>query len=341
MNQSEKSQDRQNKYLVCTSIDDNYFWPWLVMVYSAVTNSKKRNFRFILANINGLLSQSHVEIAKQFVKVFQIELEVINLESSMNPVFEHQFNMTVYSRLFLMDLLDEDFLWLDADLLLLPDWDQIFEESGDKESNGVVLYGVLDSEITRSKLSDNKNRAFIRSQGRYVNCGVIKISIKPWKNISSKNSWQEIAENLEIHGLTLNDQDVLNLLCAGKISLLPEGFNHIVGDERSLGSRIYVWHYAGSPKPWQLDESGKEFLMGIQGTNYLSPKDWLTQSRDAFTYYPMYWKAESELLAFLKDADAKLMLEILRFRKNATKSLDKRSRMKLLLMRVVTKNFSI
>jgi len=47
----------KSKNLICTSIDDNYLWPWMVMVYSAALNSKRKDFRIILANVNGMLSK--------------------------------------------------------------------------------------------------------------------------------------------------------------------------------------------------------------------------------------------------------------------------------------------
>jgi hypothetical protein len=56
----------KRKNLVCTSIDDNYLWPWMVMVYSAAINSQDKDFRIIIANINGMLSNELITISKKF-----------------------------------------------------------------------------------------------------------------------------------------------------------------------------------------------------------------------------------------------------------------------------------
>ena len=129
----------KNKSLICTSIDDNYLWPWMVMVYSASSNSEVKNFRVILANLNGMLSEKYVAIAEKFMESLDLCLEIVSINTSINPTFEHHFNLTVYSRLFLMDKLDEDFTWFDADLLLMPGWDQIFAGSGEKVKKSAVI----------------------------------------------------------------------------------------------------------------------------------------------------------------------------------------------------------
>jgi lipopolysaccharide biosynthesis glycosyltransferase len=329
----------QNRFLVCTCVDDNYFWPWLVMVYSASINVKHTGHRFILANINGMLSEANVERAEKFMDSIALDFEVVNIETPLEFEYSHQFNLTGYARLFLMDLLDEDFLWLDADLLLLPGWDEIFDELGDKKRADIVIYGVKDSVSTQRRLASECNQAFERSQGRYINSGVIKISIDAWKKLPQPISWQQLAQNLSSYRLSLVDQDVLNYLCAEKISVLPEGFNYIVGDEISPDSRIFIQHYAGSPKPWQLDRNGKEFLLGIQGTKYFSPKDWITQSRDAFAYFPMYWKVEGRLMTLLESQNEIFASEVLELRERLIKPLNKASLAKLWVMRFVSKKF--
>ena len=340
-NQHSKRRMAKKKNLVCTSVDDNYFWPWLVMVYSASVNIDKSPVKFILANINGMLSQWNIDIAKKFMQELELEFEVMELATTLNPKFTHQFNITVYSRLLLMDLLLENFLWLDADLLLLPGWTNIFDDVGDNRGEDVVITGVTDTKLTTARLASDGNAAFLRSEGRYVNCGVIKVSVDSWRNLSPAVSWQEIAENLEFHRLSLNDQDILNLLCAGKISLMKNSFNYIVGDELSFESKILIQHYAGDPKPWQLDHRGKEFLLGIQGANFFSPANWLTQSRNAFTYYPRYWEVENEMAAFLEKCNASLALSISEVRLLTEKRLDKITLLKFFLMKVVTRKFRI
>jgi len=329
----------KSKNLICTSISESYLWPWMVMVYSAAINSQDKDFRIILANLNGSLSEESITIVEKFTESVGLSLEIVDIETSLNPTFEHQYNLTVYSRLFLMDKLDEDFIWFDADLLLMPGWDQIFIEFGNKTKNSEVIYGVLDSKLTLERLSKEKNQAYARTAGRYVNAGVIKAHTKKWKKLFKEKDWADIALNLEKYGLSLYDQDILNYLCADHIKLMPSGFNYIVGDEISFQERIYIKHYAGAPKPWKLDKAGKEFLLAVQGAKYFSPKNWITQSQDTFLHYPMYWQVEDQLLSFLQDFEVGLYKSIVVLRKSAIKKLDYFSLLKHYLIQLISRKF--
>jgi len=329
----------KNKNLVCTSIDDNYLWPWMVMVYSAAKNSKDKNFRIVIANLNEMLSKEGVTIAKKFMNSLELSLDIVSIDTSLNPTFEHQFNLTVYSRLFLMDKLDEDFIWLDADLLLMPGWDQIFAESLKQDNDNPVIYGVADSGLFLERLAKVQNQAYKRTSGRYVNSGVLKIRTQEWKKMHKVADWQEMALNLKKYGLSLPDQDILNYLCADNIALMPSGFNYIVGDEISFQEQIFIKHYAGSPKPWRLGKEGKEFLLAAQGAQYFTPRNWITQSSDAFLHYPMYWQVEDQLVRHLQDLEVYPHMDINELRNRNLIKLNGALRLKHYLIQLVSRRF--
>ena len=329
----------KNKNLICTSIDDNYLWPWMVMVYSAALTSDVQNFRIIVGNINGMLSHESIDISERFTKSLGLDLEIVNITTSLKPSFDHQFNLTVYARLFLMDMLDENFVWFDADLLLMPGWDEIFIESVDHFKENIVIYGVLDSELTREKLKKDLNQAYLRTEGNYINAGMMKIFTKNWKKLHKDADWKGVAINLENYGLSLNDQDIINYMCAGHIKMMPQGFNYIVGDQISFQEKILIKHFAGSPKPWQLDKAGKEFLLAVQGAKYFSPQDWITQSSDAFLDFPKYWQIEAELLNYVQNFDDGLGLIVAGLRNRNVKKIDFVSRVKHYLIQLISRRF--
>jgi hypothetical protein len=86
----------KSKNLICTSISDSYLWPWMVMVYSAAINSQNKDFRIILANLNGNLSEGSITIVEKFTESVGLSLEIVDIDTSLNPTFEHQYNLTVY-----------------------------------------------------------------------------------------------------------------------------------------------------------------------------------------------------------------------------------------------------
>lgn len=309
------------------------------MVYSAALNSNDKNFRIILANVNVMLSEESITIAKKFMDSLGLSLEIVNIDTLLNPTFEHQFNLTVYSRLFLMDKLDEDFIWFDADLLLMPGWDQIFVESIEENHDITVIYGVSDSAVSLQALAKNQNQAYIKTSGRYINSGVLKIKTKKWKKLHKEADWQEMALDLKKYGLSLPDQDILNYLCADHISLMPPGFNYIVGDDISFQEQIFIKHYAGSPKPWRLGKKGKEFLLAVQGAKYFAPKNWITQSSDAFLHYPMYWQVETQLLSHLQTIEGDMYLPVIELRNKNINKLNGISLLKHYIIQFTSRRF--
>jgi len=311
----------------------------MVMVYSAAINSKDKNFRVIIANINEMLSNELIKFAKQFMKSLGLSLEIVNIDTSLNPTFENQFNLTVYSRLFLMDKLDEDFTWFDADLLLMPGWDQIFVNAKAEANRKTIIHGVLDTKVFRERLVKEQNRAYLRTDGRYVNAGVLKIHTKKWKNLHKEADWQLMAVNLENYGMSVNDQDIINYLCADHIKLMPSGFNYIVGDEILFQEHIFIKHYAGGPKPWRMGKSSKEFLMTSRGVQMFSPQDWNAQPSNAFLHYPMYWQVEDQLLSYLQDSLPHLYEPIVNLRNSTLIKLDRISQIKHFLIKRISHRF--
>jgi lipopolysaccharide biosynthesis glycosyltransferase len=311
----------------------------MVMVFSAALSSNTKNFRIIVGNINGMLSRESIDIIERFTKSLGLDLEIINITTSLNPIFDHQFNLTVFARIFLMDMLDEDFIWFDADLLLMPGWDQIFIESVEEDHDSTVIYGVADSAFFLQMLAKNENQAYVKAAGRYINSGVLKISTKNWKKLPKVVDWQDMAQNPKKYGFSFVDQDILNFLCADHIKLMPPGFNYIVGDKILIQEKILIKHFAGSPKPWHLDKAGKKFLLAVQGAKYFSPRDWITQSSDAFLDFPKYWQIEAELLNYVQNFDDGLGQIVAGLRSRNLKKLDFVSRIKHYLIQIISRRF--
>jgi lipopolysaccharide biosynthesis glycosyltransferase len=306
------------------------------MVYSALLNCSKKNFRFVVANVNGMLSDGSTSFINEFANYLDLDIQIVRIDTELQAVFEHHFNLTVYARLFLMDLMEEDFLWLDADLLLMPGWDNIFLEVGDFETSDTVIYGVVDAKRTREKLEKKGNLALLRSGDRYVNSGVLKIRTGNWKKLKATHFWQDMAQNPSKYNFTLMDQDIINYLCSGKVSLLQSGFNQIVGNLVDVQQRIFVKHYAGPPKPWKLDKIGKELFLGIQGAQYFSPRNWIAQYSDAFVDYPVYWEIEEKTIKFLRDRNSSLGTFAEQLRLQTIMNLNRRSKFKHVVMKIVT-----
>jgi lipopolysaccharide biosynthesis glycosyltransferase len=272
-------------------------------MYSALINSEELFPKLILANVNEMLSPANQGLAKRYSKILGFELEILELKFDIELKFQFHFNMTIYSRIMLMEILDEEFLWLDSDLLLLPGWTKIFEEKVDSDSEDVVLRGALDSEFHRAKLIEEKNRSILDNETHYVNSGVLFMNPQNWRKISHRQEWKLMAQRPQEYGINPNDQDILNLLCRGKVALISKNFNYIVGENPSCRDVNVIHHYAGPPKPWCMSQMEKEFFLSTQGINYFKNDSWISFYADTFLFYPQYWRLEDELIKELQLRD--------------------------------------
>lgn len=325
--------------LVCTSIDDRYLWPWMMMINSGHSNVGQKEVRYLLANINEMLSPQAEALALEFCKIIGANLEVAKLHTNLKSQYKHHYNLTIYSRIVLMDQLEEEFLWLDADLLLFPGWTGIFSEKGDLSSEDGVFHAVRDIEHTLAKLETTENAAFHKAGNRYFNAGVLRINPMNWRALPASRKWFDIASHLNSHNMSYSDQDILNYFGADKTSLLPGGYNLIVGNLIESNQPVFIRHFAGSPKPWNMTRQKKELLLAIQGANYFRQENSIMTFRDAFLDYPLYWSAENELLAMLKNAHFNFFSEIEQHRMNYLDTTDLASRVKIEAIKFLSRRF--
>jgi lipopolysaccharide biosynthesis glycosyltransferase len=293
------SKNRDFSWLVTTSCDDRFLWPWACSLYSAVHNAND-SVRFLVANVNGLLSPRGQKIAREFFALLEVDGEIIDVSLDVGEVNKYDWNATVYARLGLLDRLEERFMWLDSDTILGANWTQIFSEGEAlMEDSNVVACGVLDRPGTLDLLrKSGTNSAFQASQGSYFNAGVLLFDPIRWRRGGMDQLWGDLVATQSERGFIYQDQDVLNFLLAGKVGLLSRGFNHIVS-EAANGSES-ILHYAGFPKPWRLSERGRAFFVATEAANFDRPGDQISGGGNAWELFPRYWETERALLAFLK-----------------------------------------
>jgi lipopolysaccharide biosynthesis glycosyltransferase len=325
--------------LVFTSIDDNFIWPWLVTIFSASQSSGVTGVQFRIANINSLLSQPNIEVILRFAKLLNIEVQVVDISTDLNPPMAANYSITILSRLILMDTIEQDFVWLDSDLLLLEGWTQIFDDLGSNQSPKVALYACKDLERTHSLLEKEGNAAYIRMGSNYINSGVLRIRPSRWREITDLQDWKSLITNANDYKFTHLDQDVLNYLCHDSISILSPKFNSIIGNHQEFISRPFIKHFAGSPKPWHLDRKGREFILASQGANYFRPQHRIIGLPDAYIDFILYWKVEDSMIAKIQSLDNDLAEILMKLKLRMIKSNSLSTRIKHAIIQAASMKF--
>jgi len=195
---------------------------------------------------------------------------------------------TTYGRLLLADYICEDqVLYLDADLVV--ELDVLEVEAFEFDGNLLAAVGGGKFKYTLG------NRFYINKVGmlpdlEYFNSGVLLINLRKWQLENVKNKCLKIANEYG-QDIPSNDQSLLNIICAGRFSKLPQAFNSewIAYQPKPDISNKMILHFAGSPKPW---DPLAFFLHNGYCTwkTYLSP-EWKTNfSRYSGEDYKRTWK---------------------------------------------------
>jgi UDP-glucose:(galactosyl)LPS alpha-1,2-glucosyltransferase len=331
------SSRRENPWLVVTACDDRYLWPWACALYSAVRNSDVP-LRFVLANVNGLLSPLGQQNAKEFFAFLNVEGEIVDVSLDIAEVAKYQWNATIFGRLALLDIMSERFLWLDSDTILCSGWTTIFAIADDlMKDPHIVACGILDRPSTLNWLrKEGTNTAFQATEGAYVNTGILIVDPLRWRQGGMNRQWVGMVATQSERGFDFPDQDILNYLLAGKVGLLPARFNHIVS-ELSNGTEL-ILHFAGAPKPWSLSESSRAVFIATEAASFDQARDPMFGSGQAWQLFPRYWEIERALISSLEEEKrSELASALMRHRDTGMTSFPMLQRMKFRGVRLLSR----
>jgi len=322
-----------NSKTLCFAIDDRFVWPLIVSMYSCQRNNDEVGLDVVLLNINSSLSSKNQNLIAKVASLFGIKITISQIDSSFKPEFSNKKSIVVYGPLFALDLIEGDFLWLDADTILLPGWTSIFENLGDNFKENNIVRAIHDSELTLKALEKAGSRSFEVNSHRYFNSGVMLLNPRNWRKTFNTTEWQNVAKKHREYRFLFNDQDVLNFLINSEVSLLSKKYNEITGS-RSLVSDSKILHFASTPKPWNLSIKAKQLMLGHLGIRHTASH---TFSR--LVDFELYWMYELEALDFFKKISRDTYDELKLMNKNELQELDTLGSLKHQLMKFFSTNF--
>ncbi len=257
---------------ILVSLDSNYIHPLCVMLKSfAATNADSRLDLYVAYS-----SLTENDFAQMEAALAGIDAEIHKIRVddeifSGAPVLSRLSKATYY-RLLIGDILPasvERLLYLDPDIVINRDLSELYniDLQGNVLAGCCHLYGIGQWA--------NLNRLPIKPKDKinYINAGVLLIDLKKWREtVTLKDILDFIQKKIKI--LLLADQDVINVLFAGKILKIDERRYNL--DEKtywhfhrkSAGNKRIdlswvrensaVIHFNGKHKPWkEADYSGK------------------------------------------------------------------------------------
>jgi lipopolysaccharide biosynthesis glycosyltransferase len=232
-----------NHRTIAMAFDDNYVFPALVAIFSG-----RKHFGGVMRVIVGFdpntLSLESRSILDQVSKELSIVVNFLEIKVPDYLSGVGHISKMSWARMMLIDQIDEDFVWLDSDVILQPGWDRILSDSSFASSSG--LAAALDMGV--GNLSA-ENAARVVSGDFYINAGVLVVKpflIKQEMHLAFHSAMHRYSEL----GLQWMDQDVLNYCYRGTSDIIPEEFNVQVPISRLRKVPGRIFHFSTDAKPW-------------------------------------------------------------------------------------------
>lgn len=245
---------------IVMSTDNNYV-PLVVALTSLVENAGKDTFYDIYILTDSAFTQESIYAVENSLSAYKSKcsLSFRNVGNIFDNVFinlQHTTSPT-YFRLLIPDLLNEDkCIYLDTDTIVMTDLQELFDTSLDY----CYIAGVWHPLIKREEKICRD--AKIPSHDQYINAGVLLM------NISSLRKDGMVKRFLELipQNMPVQDQDIINHACYGKIALIPFKYNvmtkladkciedykgyYAESELREAWNSPCIIHYADVNKPW-------------------------------------------------------------------------------------------
>ncbi|QHS16169.1 glycosyltransferase family 8 protein [haloarchaeon 3A1-DGR] len=265
---------------------DNWI-PCFVSVHSLLDNNRETDFRIVVFSEENqdnrffesadLLEAVHDSFTLEFVKIPRSDFESLPEVPEKNAIFPK----AMYAKLLIPELFPDppdEFLYLDADTLVLNNLDGLFEHSL--------------SEVTVAAAPDIQNKIGglgVGLEKQYFNAGVMYVNARKWIDTDvTENCLDFIRERKP----TYMDQTALNAVLhrRNSVDTLSPKYNLICAWEENSDDNIPVsfdWdeigiiHYAGVPKPWHYRADGEIYDHWLSYCNETPFDDFYPQHRNS------------------------------------------------------------
>jgi lipopolysaccharide biosynthesis glycosyltransferase len=216
--------ENNNKVFPVVFCTSNEYLPYMTVAMNSIIKSFSSNngticFYVFYSNI----SLDNKTILESYIKHFiHIKIEFINV----SEYFQNRNNnigglsVETYFRLLIPYILNsfEKVLYLDCDIICLGDISDLFKY----DINNSLLACSRDFELIRKKWKHHTDRIGAKNNECYFNGGVILFNNKYFLN---EYSFDNILKLIYSHRYDFLDQDILNVLCEGRVYLLPMEWN--------------------------------------------------------------------------------------------------------------------
>ena len=240
------------------AVDDNYA-PFMCVTLRSIIDNASTDYYYKIFILNTGLSEDNkkriVSIAEELSD--DLSVEYVDVADRMDKIknktaLRDYYTNAIYYRIFIPSLFPQydKILYLDSDLIFLDDVSELFNT----DLKGDVFGAVHEEAMSEFDVFGVYAEEFLDvPRMEYFNSGILLINTRAYinENIEQKFIDLMLAHKFEV----APDQDYLNVICKGKVTLLPVGWNKTpLPDKAFDDEQVKIIHYKLNFKPWHYDD---------------------------------------------------------------------------------------
>ena len=243
---------------ILVTINKNYMYPLIIMLYSYVKNNPYKTTVYIMNK--DLEKEDILKIEKALeYKIKIVDIKINDQDLQKAPVSK-RFPITMYYRLFAWKYLPENIekvLYLDPDIIINKDISDLYQLNLDTYAFAAA------SHVGKMIRVFNAMRLKMNLKNIYINSGVLLINLKEVRKLSIDEKQVYITIKKLGRRLFLPDQDLLSKLYREKIKEIDAtlyNFTEKMGRKYEVNwieQHVKIIHYCGRRKPWLKKSKGK------------------------------------------------------------------------------------
>lgn len=267
-----------NNIVIALAAND-YFIPYSATVIQSIIDNSSDNKNYDIIFLTHNVSDVNKKRIKQMIssyRNFSIRyVDPTELIEGYNFFIRGHFSLETYYRLVLPELLQEyeKIIYLDSDMIVKEDVAELYET----DISEYLIAAALDAdtaglyngyEPNKKEYTDKILK--LKNPYNYFQAGTLVFNLKKFRDTYTT---KEILEYAVSYNWQLLDQDILNVLCEGKVKYIDMSWNVMVDMEKRrikdiiklaphwlndlyMNARNHpkIIHYAGPEKPWLCPE---------------------------------------------------------------------------------------
>ena len=245
-----------NKHIpIFYACDDNFVKFTMISMKSMMENASK-DFKYVIHILHSDISdEMKQEVLNMKTDNFDIQFDdITDYMKSINdklPIRDY-YTKTTYYRLFIAEMFKEydKAIYIDSDTIVLGDISKLYSyELGDNyvgaANEQVMIQMDTYGEYVEKVLGINRHEFF--------NAGLLVINCSQFRKQKVLNQFVRL---LKVYNFVVTqDEDYLNLICAGHVFWIDQQWNtEVIGDIGYDESEFKIIHYIMISKPWHFND---------------------------------------------------------------------------------------